>query len=96
MCFVNIPGSLDSGTDNWYECYLSSDQVDRIAVNLIINEVLVLDTAAISHCSAAIRYTISEVLSQYFSQAMQKDKVMYKNSKQAMPAIKQAVNAIAG
>lgn len=78
---MNTPRSSDSSTDNRYKYYLSSDQVDRKAVNLLTNEDLALDNLAIFHRSAAVRYTISEVLSHYFSQAMQKDKVIYKNDK---------------
>ena len=78
---MNTLRSLDSSTDNWYEHYLSSDQVDRKVVNLLINEDLALDNIAISHCFAAICYIISEVFNHYFSQVMQKDKVMYKNGK---------------
>lgn len=81
LCFMNTPGSSDSSTDNWYKRYLSSNQVDRKAMKLLTNEDLVVNNIAISHRSAAVRYTISEVLSHYFTQAMRKDKVIYKNGK---------------
>lgn len=81
MYFINTSGGSNNNTNNWYKHYLSFNQVNRKVVNLLTNENLVLDNITISHYSAAIRYTISEVLSHYFSQAMQKDKVMYKNGK---------------
>ena len=55
--------------------------MNKKAVNLLINENLVLDNIAISYYSVTVCYTISEMLSHYFSQVMQKDKVIYKNSK---------------
>lgn len=79
VCFMNTPGSSDNSDNNWYGRYLRPDQIDREAVNFFTNEDLVLDTVAICHCSVAVRYTISEVLSQYFSQATIKEKIMQGN-----------------
>lgn len=56
--FINSPKSLNSSTNNWDKCYLSSDQVDRKAVNLLTNKDLVLNIATISYCFAAVCYII--------------------------------------
>lgn len=81
VCFINTLKSSDSSTNNCYKRYLGLDWVNRKAVNLLTNENLALDNIAIFHCFIAVHYTISKVLSHYFRQAMQKDKVIYKNNK---------------
>lgn len=81
VCFINTLKSSNSNINNCYKRYLSLDWVNKKAINLLTNENLAFDNIAISYCSITIHYTILKVLSHYFSQAMQKNKVIYKNDK---------------
>lgn len=81
VCFMNTPESSTNSDNNWYERYLNADQVDREAVNDVKSDDLKLNSIALNHRSATIRHIASEVLSRYFGQAMQKEKIWHRDGK---------------
>lgn len=93
ICFMKTPGSMDGSGDTWAERYIDSDPIDRKLVNDLTCDDFDLDEEDISHRSAAVRYSISEVLSQFFHTAMQKqknsqDKPMYTKWRSPLPNVK--------
>ena len=74
VCFMKTPGSADDSNDTWAERYIDAHQIDRTLVNKLTCEDFELRAEDISHRSAVVRYSISEVLSQFFSGAMNKQK----------------------
>lgn len=92
--FINTQKSSNSDINHLYKCYLTFNQVDRKTISLLTNEDLALLTDAIFHCFRAIYYIISEMFSQYFSQAMQKISLYIRKVRQATPPIKEAIDPI--
>lgn len=74
ICFMKTPNMMEDMADSWEEQYIDSNQVDQKLVNELTNEDFDLSEADFTHQSAAIRYTISDVLGQYFATAMRRQK----------------------
>lgn len=70
---MTTPGS-ETETDPCQESYLCAGQIDRRLVNKLKDEYFALGKEDFLHRSAALRYTVSETLSQYFGKAMRKQK----------------------
>ncbi len=73
LYFMKTP--KEGREDNtWLECYIDSTEIDRRLVNTVVNENFDFTQTDHDHWSAANRYIFSEVLSQYFSRSMHKQK----------------------
>ena len=81
VCFMNTLESSTNSDNNWYKRYLNANQVDRKAVNDVKSDNLELNSIALNHQSAAIRHIASEVLSRYFVQVIQKEKIWHQDGK---------------
>lgn len=77
ICFMKTPGSIDDSDNTWAKQYIDNDQIDRKFVNKLRYDEFELDKDDESHQSALVRYTISEVLDQFFFAAMNKQKNGY-------------------
>ena len=60
--------------DTWFERYIDSSQIDRRLVNTVVNQDFDLKQADHDHRSVTNRYIFFEVLGQYFSKSMHKQK----------------------
>lgn len=76
ICFTKTPGEDDRDI-TWAEQYIDSNQIDQRLVNEPTNEEFDLGEADLSHRLVVNRHTISEVLGQYFSTSMRKQKNNY-------------------
>ncbi len=73
ICFMKTPE--EGREDNtWLERYINSTKIDRRLVNTVVNKDFDLTQTDHDHRSAANRYIFSEVLGQYFSRLMHKQK----------------------
>ncbi len=73
ICFMKpLKGSRED--DIWLEHYIDSDQIDQRLVNTLANKDFDLTQPNRDHRSATNRYILSEVLGQYFSKSMHKQK----------------------
>lgn len=70
ICFIKTPESMDDSNDTWAEWYIDHDQIDRKLVNKLSSDKFEPDKNNEHHRSAVVRYTISEVLGQFFSVAI--------------------------
>ncbi len=73
ICVMKPPESSRED-DTWLERYINSDQIDQRLVNTPANEDFDLTQPGRDHRSATNRYIFSEVLGQYFSKSMYKQK----------------------
>ncbi|WP_375449348.1 hypothetical protein [uncultured Nostoc sp.] len=73
VCFIKtLEESRED--DTWFERYIDSLQIDRRLVNTVANQDFDLTQADHDYRSATNRYIFSEVLGQYFSKSMHKQK----------------------
>lgn len=75
MYFMNIPRSLANSDNNWFKCYLNDNQIDKKALNDVKSDNFKLDSIVLNHQFTAIYHIVSEMLSKYFGQAIQKEKI---------------------
>lgn len=66
----------DRKVDTWFEHYINLDQIDWRLVNTFVNEDFDLTQPDHDHWSATNWYIFSEVLGQYFSKLMYKQKII--------------------
>lgn len=74
ICFMKTANSIHGPTNSWEEKYIDSSQVDKRLVNQLREHDFELKQADKDYQSAAVRYTISGVLEQYFATAIRKEK----------------------
>ena len=71
VCFMHSNG--DNQVDgNWEQRYLDADQIDYSAANKLVAEDFLLDSNDLEYCSYSVRYLLSNILSTYFPQALNK------------------------
>ncbi len=76
VCFIRSDG--DNQVDgNWEQKYLDADQIDYSAANKLVAENILLDSNNLEHRSRSVRYILSNILSTYFPQALNKQKVRH-------------------
>ncbi len=75
-CFIHFEG--DNQVDsNWEQRYLDADQINYSAANKLVAEDFLLDSNDLEHCSRSVRYILSNILSTYFLQVLNKQKVRH-------------------
>ncbi len=57
---------------NWKQRYLDADQIDYSAANKLVAEDFLLDSNDLKHYSRSVRYILSNILSIYFPQVLNK------------------------
>ncbi len=78
VCFMHFDG--DNQVDgNWKQKYLDADQIDYSTANKLVAEDFLLDSNDLEHCSCSVRYIMSNILSIYFSQVLNKQKVRHQD-----------------
>ncbi len=73
---------------NWEQRYLHADQIDYSTANKLVVEDLLLNNNDLKHCNRSMRYILSNILSTYFPQALNKQKVRYQDSYYLLKYIK--------
>ncbi len=80
VCFMCSDG--DNQVDgNWEQRYLDADAIEYSAVNKLVAKDFLLDSNDLEHCSRSVRYILSNILSTYFPQALNKQKVRHRDSR---------------
>lgn len=65
---------------NWQQKYLDVNQVDYSAANKLVADDFLLRENNFKHYSRLVHYILSNILNNYFLQALDKQKIRYQNS----------------
>lgn len=68
--------TLDS---NQQQKYLDTNQIDYSVANNLVAKDFLLDSNKLKYCSRLVRYILSNILGNYFLQALNKQKVKYQD-----------------
>lgn len=78
VCFMYSEGN-NKIDDNWQQRYLDINQTDYSAANKLVAEDFLLNNNNLEHCNHSMRYILLNILSNYFLQVLNKQKIKYRD-----------------
>lgn len=78
VCFMHSEGN-NQVDGNWQQRYLDINQIDYNAANKLFVENFLLDSNNLEYYSRLVHYILSNILNNYFPQALNKLKVKYQD-----------------
>ncbi|MCJ1346581.1 hypothetical protein MMC31_004799 [Peltigera leucophlebia] len=80
VCFMRSKGDHEID-GNWQQTYLDASQIDYSAVNKLVADDFLLGENDLEHRSHSVRYILSNILGNYFAQALNKQKIRHRDGR---------------